>query len=146
LGSFYGDHVGLFSDNDFAVFRQDSGAIKMGNPGSFCLVVDDRPVFEAGPDHFVKGNEGAGVFGDHRTESTKKLSFLENQRMDITPEELKELQKLGEDLASGKQLEEVSVTYEEDGQEKTLVFRDPLSLSLIREAALELHRRHNPGH
>lgn len=63
--------------------------------------------------------------------------------MNITPEELQELRIIAEQVASGKELEEVTVTYVEDGQEKTIVFRDPMSLWLFKKALQEVHQRHN---
>ena len=63
--------------------------------------------------------------------------------MDISPEELQHLRNIAEKVASGVELEAVTVSYEEDGQEKTITFTDPFSLHIFTEAALAVHRKHN---
>jgi hypothetical protein len=63
--------------------------------------------------------------------------------MDISPEELQYLRTIAEKVASGIEVEEVTITYEEDGQEKTITVTDPLFLRIFTEAALAVHRKHN---
>lgn len=63
--------------------------------------------------------------------------------MDISPEELAHLQRIAGKIAARCILEEVTVTVEEDGQERTVTFTDPAVLQLFTEAALAVHRKHN---
>jgi len=63
--------------------------------------------------------------------------------MDITPKELEHLKQIAAQVASGSHVEEVTVTYEEDGEEKTVRFTHPYFLSLFERAALEVNRKYN---
>jgi hypothetical protein len=74
-----------------------------------------------------------------------QISYLSGKIdfMDITPEELQHLRTIAEKLASGVALEAVTVTYEEDGEEKTITFTDVFSLRAFAEAAMAVHRKHN---
>lgn len=64
--------------------------------------------------------------------------------MDITPEELKHLQELGQQIANGEQLGQVTVTIVQKGKEKQLTFTHPFFMQLFETAALEVYRQHIP--
>lgn len=63
--------------------------------------------------------------------------------MDINPQQLNYLREISDKIANGHQLSEVTITYKEEGEEKTITFTHPLFMALFEKAALEVHRRHN---
>jgi hypothetical protein len=63
--------------------------------------------------------------------------------MDISPEELQHLRNIAQNVTAGKKVQEVTISYLEEGEEKTITITDPLLLYCFQQAAMEVHRKRN---
>lgn len=106
--------------------------------GVFQHLVDDRsgdiaPVFCHGP-KVQKPPQGAQPgrirYFCHKT-------FL----MDISPEELADLQQIAQKVSTGSELQEITITYREKGVEKSATIDHPILLQLMKLALLEVNRK-----
>jgi hypothetical protein len=62
--------------------------------------------------------------------------------MDVSPEDLVDLQQMAQKVANGIELEDITINYREKGVGKSTTINHPILRQLMKMVLLEVNRKH----